>query len=87
MKQVYCQPYKNKKENYHISGYYGKPPKDVFKYDCIKIHLGKDCPTCGGVIYITPDEAADYIRALSAALHHYLVKSEDTKHIIKAKSK
>lgn len=84
MKKVYCQPYKNNK---HISAWYGKPPKGHFKYDQIKIHLGgeQEGCKCGGDIYITPDECADYIRAFSAALHHWLVKN--TKKIIEAKSK
>lgn len=84
MKLVYLQPYKNRQ---HISAYYGKPPKGHFKYDKIKIHIGgqeSDCK-CGRYIYITADECADYIRAFSAALHHYLV-NENPK-IIKAKSK
>jgi hypothetical protein len=82
MRKVYCQPYLGK---HHISSYYGKPPKGHFKYDQIKVYVGKGengCK-CGGYIYITPDEAADYIRAFSAALHHWLVKN--TQHIIKAK--
>lgn len=83
MKKVYCQPYTN---GNHISAYYGKPPKGTFKYDTIKIHISKeDGCKCGGYIYITPDECADYIRAFSAGLHHWLV--DNTKKIIRAKSK
>ena len=83
MKKVYCQPYTKGK---HISAWYGKPPKGIFKYDQIKIHIGgvENCK-CKGDIYITPDECADLIRAFSAALHFWLVAN--TKKIIKAKSK
>jgi hypothetical protein len=84
MKHVYAQPYRG---GHHISGYYGKPPKGQFKYDTIKLHLGrleKDCK-CGGFVYMTPDEAVAMIRALSASLHFWTV--ENTKKIIKAKNK
>jgi hypothetical protein len=84
MKQVYCQPYTKGR---HISAYIGKPAKGIFEHDQIKIHLGnvpKDC-TCGGNIYITADECADYIRALSAGLHHWIL--QNNKHIVKAKNK
>ena len=82
MKKVYCQPYT---KGQHISAWYGKPPKGIFKYDQIKIYLGKnsDNCNCNGYIYITPDECADAIRAFSAALHFWLV--DNTKKIIKAK--
>jgi hypothetical protein len=83
MKRVYCQPYTEG----HISGYYGKAPKDVFKYDEIKLHLGNDCKECGSFIYMTADEAVDVIRALSAALHHWYLKTEHGKKVVKAKSK
>jgi hypothetical protein len=86
MKKVYNQPYKNREGKYVISGYYGKAPKNEFKYDEIGIRIGKGCDKCGAMIYITPDEAADLIRAISASLHHWLVNSEMTKKIIKAKS-
>lgn len=68
MRKVYCQPYKGKKE---ISCWYGKPPKDIFQGDiiCLQIPLGDK-------IYLTPDEVATCIRALSAGLHHYLVKED-----------
>ena len=82
MRKVYCQPFTKKR---HISGYFGKPPKDVFKYDEIKIHLGAACEKCGSNIYITPDEAVTLIRAISAALHFWVVKN--TQKIIKAKKK
>lgn len=84
MKKVYSQPYKG---GNHISGYYGKPPKKHFELDEIKIHLGrieKDC-SCGGFVYMTPDEALDIIRALSAALHHWYLKSDHGKMVIQEK--
>jgi hypothetical protein len=79
MNKVYSQPYNGKKE---IACWYGVPPKGHFKYDVIRIEL-----PVGDDIWLTPDEAADLIRALSAGLHHWLVKSEITKRIIKAKYK
>lgn len=82
MKEVYCQPYSKKK---HISGYFGKPPKGVFKYDEIGVHLGNACEKCGSNIYVTPDEAVALIRAISASLHFWVVKN--TNKIIKAKGK
>lgn len=83
MKKVYCQPYTKGK---HISGYFGKVPKGVFKYDEIKLHFsGNNCSECGDDIYMTSDEAVAIIRALSASLHFWVVKN--TKKIIKAKSK
>lgn len=84
MKKVYCQPYT--KEN-HISGYYGKPPKGHFKYDEIKLHVGNEhCKECGGNLYLTADEAVDIIRALSASIHHWYLKTEHGKKVVKAKS-
>ncbi|MBP9717445.1 MAG: hypothetical protein KBD44_01885 [Candidatus Pacebacteria bacterium] len=86
MKKVYCQPYTG---GNHISGYYGKPPKNQFRLDEIKLHLGKiekNC-TCGGFVYMTADEAIDIIRALSAAVHHWYLKSNHGKKVIKEKSK
>ena len=83
MKKVFYQKYL---KGDHISSWYGKPPKGHFKYDEIKIYVGtsNNCK-CGGFIYITPDECSAYIRAFSAALHHWLV--DNTPKIIKAKSK
>jgi hypothetical protein len=78
MKKVYCQPYT--KGNSIQCWYYKKVPKGVFKYDQIRVRLNEPPD-----IWITPDEAADLIRAISAGLHHWLV--DNTKRIIKAKSK
>ena len=83
MKKVYHQPYTKKRS---ISCWYGKPPKGVFKHDTIKLKIPSGgCKICGDIIYITPDEAADFIRALSAGLHHFLVKDKSVEHIIKDK--
>jgi len=68
MRKVYCQPYKNKN---HISCWYGKPPKGIFRGDVIKLHV-----SMGDDLWMTPDEAATMIRALSAGLCHYLVKND-----------
>lgn len=67
MREIFCQPYSGKKK---ISCHYGKPPKDIFKYDVIKLNFGDNFD------YMTPDEAATIIRALSAGLAHYLVKND-----------
>jgi hypothetical protein len=84
MKLVYNQPYTKKR---NTKCWYGKPPKGVFKYDVIKLELpDKSCKHCGNFIFITPDEASDFIRALSAGLHHFLVDDKAVKHIIEAKS-
>ena len=78
MRKVYWQPYTKRRE---ISAWIGTPPKGHFKYDLIKVRLSDQ-----GDIWVTPDEAADIIRALSAALHHWLVKGEVTpKRIVRAK--
>ena len=83
MKLVYSQPYTKKR---FTKCWYGIPPKDVFEYDVIKIQLpDNSCKHCGGIIYITPDEATDFIRALSAGVHHFLVKDKSISHIIKKK--
>ena len=86
MKKVYNQPYT---KNRSITCWYGKPPKGVFKHDVIKIKLPAhdqvDGCKCEDIIYVTPDEAADLIRALSAGIHHFLVKDESVQHIIRAK--
>lgn len=85
MKLVYRQPYT---KNRYIACWYGKPPKGVFEHDTIKLKIpSSDCRECGDFIYITPDEAADFIRALSAGIHHFLVKDKSVKHIIKLKNK
>lgn len=85
MKLIYNQPYTSKRST---KCWYGKPPKKVFKHDTIKIQIpGQPCEHCGSFIFITPDEAADFIRALSAGLHHFLVKDKSVQHIIKAKRK
>lgn len=78
MIKIYCQPYTKRRE---ISAWYGKAYKGHFIYDQIRIKIPQ-----GDDIFITPDEAADLIRALSAALHHWFVKSPETKHIIAAKN-
>ncbi len=81
MKLIYNQPYTKHRA---ISCWYGKPPRTVFRHDVIKLRLpANQCTKCGDYLYITPDEAADIIRALSAGLHHYLV--DTNKEIIKAK--
>lgn len=82
MKLIYNQPYI---KNRNTKCWYGEPGKKVkkhCKYDIIKLQLPDD----GGFIYITPDEAADFIRAASAGLHHFLVKHPMVKKIIKAKN-
>jgi len=85
MKQVYNQPYTKKRAT---TCWYGNPPKDVFKYDVIRIRVPSNmCKTCSDILYVTPDEAACLIRALSAGLHHFLVKDKNVNHIIKEKSK
>ena len=85
MKKVYHQPYT---KNRATSCWYGKPEKGIFKYDIIKVKLpSNDCKKCGDYIYITPDEGADIIRAISAGLHHFLVNDVSVSHIIKAKTR
>ena len=82
MRKVFSQPYKKRKQ---IASWYGKPPKDIFRYDVIKIHIADGCEKCGGNFYMTPDEASTLIRALSAGLAHYLAnhskesKAKDSK--------
>ncbi len=72
MRKVFNQPYTKKRA---ITCWFGNPPKDIFKYDVIRIKFG-DCEKCGGIIYMTPDEASTAIRALSAGLSHYLVRND-----------
>lgn len=79
MKLVYNQPFTN---NRATKCWYGKPPKSIFKYDVIKLQLAdaKD------ILWFTPDEAVDVIRALSSGVHHYLVDSDEHQYIIDSKS-
>jgi hypothetical protein len=56
---------------YEISCYYGTPPDDIFEGDVIRLCLAK-----GDDVWVTPDEAATLIRALSAGLSHYLVEED-----------
>lgn len=77
MKLVYYQPYKKRR---NTACWYGEPPKNIFKHDTIKLKLPDNA-----IIYLTPDEATDFIRALSAGLHHFLVRDKSVQHIIKAK--
>lgn len=87
MKLIYSQPYSKNRKRLQTLCYYGKAPKGIFKWDVIKIRLpGDSCKKCGSFIYITPDEAADFIRALSAGLHHFLTKHPIIHEIIKDKS-
>lgn len=80
MRKIYHQPYTKKRATI---AWYGKPPKDVFEYDVIRVQLPDD----KGDMWMTPDEAADFIRAVSAGLHHFLCNDKSVKHIIKAKTK
>jgi FMN phosphatase YigB (HAD superfamily) len=68
MKKVFNQQFT---KGGSITCWYGKPPKDIFQYDVIRLKLGKKDD-----IYITPDEASCIIRALSAGLSHYLVEED-----------
>jgi hypothetical protein len=69
MKRLFSQLYTKGKE---ITSWYGKPPKSQFRGDVIRFQLGRKEWT----FYITPDEAATIIRALSAGLAHYLVNED-----------
>ena len=84
MTKVFSQPYTkvvdNKKVEVEISSFYGKPGKTHFKHDCIRL-----CVSDGDDIWMTPDEAATIIRALSAGLAHFLVGGKAYSHIIKSK--
>lgn len=77
MKLVYVQDYE---DGQSIACWYGKPPKGQFIHDTIRLKLGSKDD-----IYITPDEAATMIRALSSGLAHFLTSDKSVKHIIKAK--
>lgn len=80
MKLVYNQPFTKGRAT---KCWYGKPPKGVFKYDMIKLQLAD----LEDNLWMTPDEASDLIRALSAGLHHFLVNDKSVNHIIDAKGK
>lgn len=83
MKEVYRQPYT---QNRAVEGWYGKPPKGHFKYDQIKLRI--PCKEQKGeYFYMTPNEALDIIRALSAAVNHWLLNENGYKKILKALSK
>jgi hypothetical protein len=77
MKKVYRRSYLGNRE---ISCWYGTPSRGQFEYDVIRLKLSK-----GDDVWLTPDEAAAVIRALSAGLHHWLVESDEMREIIDAK--
>lgn len=79
MKLIYYQPYTKKRAT---KCWYGTPPKGIFKNDVIKLQEPD-----GEQIWVTPDEAADMIRALSAGLHHALVKHPELKGVAFSKVK
>lgn len=70
MKLVYRQFY-NKGKSW-IEGRYGKPPRGQFQGDVIGLAVRRN-KRMQHTWYMTADEAADFIRAISAALHHALV--------------
>lgn len=78
MKLVYSQPYKKNKV---IASWFGKPPKKHFKYDVIKLRLSDED------FWMTPNEALDIIRALGAAVNHWMTTEKFYKKIIKALNK